>query len=52
MPPPVGTALNQIYNTLLRAMDQEQRTREAGELEARLAALEERAALRRGVGAS
>jgi hypothetical protein len=52
VPPPVGTALNQIYNTLLRAMDQERRTREAGELEARLAALEERAALRRGVGAS
>jgi hypothetical protein len=52
VPPPVGTALNQIYNTLLRAMDQERRTREAGELEERLAALEERAALRRGVGAS
>lgn len=52
VPPPVGTALNQIYNTLLRAMDQERRTRETGELEARLAALEERAALRRGVGAS
>jgi hypothetical protein len=52
VPPPVGTALNQIYNTLLRAMDQERRTRETGELESRLAALEERAALRRGVGAS
>ena len=52
VPPPVGTALNQIYNTLLRAMDQERRTRETGELEERLAALEERAALRRGVGAS
>ena len=51
VPPPVGTALNQIYNTLLRAMDQERRTRETGELESRLAALEERAALRRGVGA-
>jgi hypothetical protein len=50
VPPPVGTALNQIYNTLLRAMDQERRTKEAGELESRLAALEERAALRRGVG--
>jgi hypothetical protein len=44
--PPVGTALNQIYNTLLRAMDQERRTRETGELEARLAALEERATRR------
>jgi hypothetical protein len=44
VPPPVGTALNQIYNTLLRAMDQERRTRETGELEARLAALEARAA--------
>lgn len=42
VPPPVGTALNQIYNTLLRAMDQERRTRETGELEERLAALEER----------
>ena len=52
VPPPVGTALNQIYNTLLRAMDQERRTKETGELEARLAALEERAALRRGVGMS
>jgi hypothetical protein len=52
VPPPVGTALNQIYNTLLRAMDQERRTRETGELEARLAALEERAALRRGAGLS
>jgi hypothetical protein len=52
VPPPVGTALNQIYNTLLRAMDQERRTRESGELEERLAALEERASLRRGVGAS
>ena len=52
VPPPVGTALNQIYNTLLRAMDQERRTRETGELEERLAALEERAALRRGAGAS
>jgi hypothetical protein len=52
VPPPVGTALNQIYNTLLRAMDQERRTRETGELESRLAALEERAALRREVGAS
>ena len=52
VPPPVGTALNQIYDTLLRAMDQERRTRETGELESRLAALEERAALRRGVGAS
>jgi hypothetical protein len=50
--PPVGTALNQIYNTLLRAMDQERRTRETGELESRLAALEERAALRRGAGVS
>jgi hypothetical protein len=47
VPPPVGTALNQIYNTLLRAMDQERRTRETGELEERLAALEERA-MRRG----
>jgi hypothetical protein len=47
VPPPVGTALNQIYNTLLRAMDQERRTRETGELEERLATLEERAALRR-----
>ncbi len=47
VPPPVGTALNQIYNTLLRAMDQERRTRETGELEERLAALEERA-IRRG----
>jgi hypothetical protein len=46
VPPPVGTALNQIYNTLLRAMDQERRTRETGELEARLAALEERATRR------
>jgi hypothetical protein len=52
VPPPVGTALNQIYNTLLRAMDQERRTRETGELEERLAALEERAALRRGASAS
>jgi hypothetical protein len=52
VPPPVGTALNQIYNTLLRAMDQERRTKETGELEARLAALEERAALRRGASAS
>ena len=52
VPPPVGTTLNQIYNTLLRAMDQERRTRETGELEARLAALEERAALRRGAGVS
>jgi hypothetical protein len=52
VPPPAGTALNQIYNTLLRAMDQERRTRETGELEARLAALEERAALRRGVSVS
>jgi hypothetical protein len=43
VPPPVGTALNQIYNTLLRAMDQERHTRETGELEARLAALEARA---------
>ena len=49
--PPVGTALNQIYNTLLRAMDQERRTRETVELEERLAALEERAALRRGASA-
>jgi hypothetical protein len=40
----VGTALNQIYNTLLRAMDQERRTRETGELEERIAMLEERAA--------
>jgi hypothetical protein len=32
VPPPVGTALNQIYNTLLRAMDQERRTKETGEL--------------------
>jgi hypothetical protein len=47
VPPPVGTALNQIYNTLLRAMDQERRTRETGELEERLAALEERA-MRKG----
>lgn len=46
VPPPVGTALNQIYNTLLRAMDQERRTRESGELETRLAALEERATRR------
>ncbi len=46
VPPPVGTALNQIYNTLLRAMDQERRTRETGELEERLAALEKRATLR------
>jgi hypothetical protein len=52
VPPPVGTALNQIYNTLLRAMDQERRTRETGELEERLAALEERAALRRGASLS
>jgi hypothetical protein len=52
VPPPVGTALNQIYNTLLRAMDQERRTRETGELEERLASLEERAALRRGASAS
>jgi hypothetical protein len=52
VPPPVGTALNQIYNTLLRAMDQERRTRETGELEERLAVLEERAALGRGVGMS
>ena len=52
VPPPVGTALNQIYNTLLRAMDQERRACESMELEERLAALEERAALRRGVGAS
>jgi len=44
VPPPVGMALNQIYNTLLRAMDQERRTREAVELEERLAALEARAA--------
>ena len=50
--PPVGTALNRIYNTLLRAMDQERRTRDTGELEERLAALEERAALRRGAGVS
>jgi hypothetical protein len=46
VPPPVGTALNQIYNTLLRAMEQERRTRESVELEERLAALEERAARR------
>ena len=46
VPPPVGTALNQIYNTLLRAMDQERRTRETGELEERLAALEARATRR------
>jgi hypothetical protein len=52
VPPPVGTALNQIYNTLLRAMDQERRTRETGELEERLAVLEERAALRRGASVS
>jgi hypothetical protein len=52
VPPPVGTALNQIYNTLLRAMDQERRTRETGELEERLAALEERATRRRGASAS
>ena len=52
VPPPVGTALNQIYNTLLRAMDQERRSRETEHLEERLAALEERAALRRGVGMS
>ena len=52
VPPPVGTALNQIYNTLLRAMDQERRSRETGELESRLAALEERAALRRGASVS
>ena len=52
VPPPVGTALNQIYNTLLRAMDQERRTHETGELESRLAALEERTALRRGASAS
>jgi hypothetical protein len=51
VPPPVGTALNQIYNTLLRAMDQERRTKETGELEERLTALEERAALRRGASA-
>jgi hypothetical protein len=51
VPPPVGTALNQIYNTLLRAMDQERRTRETGELEERLAALEERTALRQGASA-
>ena len=51
VPPPVGTALNQIYNTLLRAMDQERRTRETAELEERLATLEERAALRRGASA-
>jgi hypothetical protein len=47
VPPPVGTALNQIYNTLLRAMDQERRIKETGELEARLAKLEERA-MRKG----
>lgn len=46
VPPPVGTALNQIYNTLLRAMDQERRSRETEDLEERLAALEERATRR------
>ncbi len=46
VPPPIGTALNQIYNTLLRAMDQERRTMETGELEERLAALEARATRR------
>jgi hypothetical protein len=51
VPPPVGTALNQIYNTLLRAMDQERRSRETEDFGERLAALEERAVLRRGVSA-
>lgn len=51
VPPPVGTALNQIYNTLLRAMDQERRSRETEDFGERLAALEERAILRRGVSA-
>ena len=49
---PVGTALNQIYNTLLRAMDQERRNRETEEIEERLAVHEERTALGRGMGES
>ncbi len=52
VPPAVGTVLNQIQNTRLRAMDQERRARETGELEERIEELEKRAALRRGVGAS
>jgi hypothetical protein len=38
--PAVGTVLNQIQNTRLRAMDQERRERETGVLEERTAALE------------
>jgi hypothetical protein len=52
VPPPVGTALNQNYSTLLRAMDQERRSRETEDFGERLALLEERAALRRGVSVS
>ncbi len=48
VPPPVGTTLNQIYNTLLRAMDQERRTRETGELEIRIEELEKRATAQGG----
>jgi hypothetical protein len=51
MPAHIGTVLNQIYNTLLRAMDQERRARETVELEERLAVLEEQVPLRRGASA-
>jgi hypothetical protein len=44
--PPVATALNQIYNTRLRAMELERRTKETEENEKRLATLEEWASRR------
>jgi hypothetical protein len=51
VPPAIGTVLNQIHNTLLRAMDLERRAKETEDLGARLAALEERATLTRGISA-
>jgi len=45
--PTVGTVLNQIQNTRLRAMEQERRTRESVEWEERIEELENRAALKR-----
>jgi hypothetical protein len=40
--PAIGTVLNQICNTIIRAVEQERKVRELDDLEARLAALEGR----------
>ena len=40
--PAIGTVLNQICNTIIRAVEQERKVRETEELEERLAALEGR----------